>query len=630
MRTTCLRWLPGVVLLSILLPLLAHPVAAGVDRWTPIGPDGGEIWSLAADPGAPGTLYAGTEGGGVWKSLDGGASWAATPEGLPAETISSLAVSSGRVLAGHYYSMYVLTDGTAAWRQVGPFPFSAKELAVDPAHPEWFWVMSENKEEGVLLSKDGGEHWSPKLRLGDPLHSMAIAPSVPPTVYIAGNEGIFASTDAGTTWRQLDPGFPTPWNGVDLAVDPADTATVYAGTRNSGFWRTADAGEHWSFASQAALSSLLALPGALLGSSFGDVVRSEDGGDHWEAVFPGKEFRCLAADPAAPAGAWLSVRGTGLWHTSDGGRTWARQARRGLRASSIQAFAFDPFRPRILYAATPTARLQRSDDAGASWSQTLSRLVIRSLAADPRRPATLYAGTLRGGLSVSRDRGAHWEQILEEPRGIETVVVDPRRPGTIWAAGSRIWRSGDAGRTWTRLASPVDVSFNSKVRRLYLSPWHPETLYAIDFYRDGFSVPGGLWRSTDDGRTWKQIPFAGPVALAFDPTTPDLLYAAGDLGDIQKSRDGGKTWETVASSIAGDYHLTALLMDRLDPSVLYAGTEGKGVWRSLDQGVTWQPFSTGLIAPLITCLEADPRNPRRIVACTQGGGLLEIQISPGS
>jgi hypothetical protein len=64
--------------------------------------------------------------------------------------------------------------------------------------------------------------------------------------------------------------------------------------------------------------------------------------------------------------------------------------------------------------------------------------------------------------------------------------------------------------------------------------------------------------------------------------------------------------------------------------VFYAGTAGNGVWRSPDQGVTWQPFSTGFIAPAVTCLEADPRNPRRLVACTQGGGLLEIQISPGS
>ena len=120
------------------------------------------------------------------------------------------------------------------------------------------------------------------------------------------------------------------------------------------------------------------------------------------------------------------------------------------------------------------------------------------------------------------------------------------------------------------------------------------------------------------------------AALAFDPAQQDLLYLADASGNLRKSLDGGTTWEPVASSSPAALGLTALLIDPLDPAVFYAGTGGSGVWRSLDQGVTWQPFSAGLIAPAITCLDADPRNPRRLVACTQGGGLLEIQISPGS
>ena len=78
---------------------------------------------------------------------------------------------------------------------------------------------------------------------------------------------------------------------------------------------------------------------------------------------------------------------------------------------------------------------------------------------------------------------------------------------------------------------------------------------------------------------------------------------------------------------AGVDRCTSLLVDRLEPSTLYLGTEGAGVLRSQDGGVTWASLEAGMIAPRITCLAADPRNPRHLVACTQGGGLLEIRLS---
>ena len=628
MRSTLLRRL----LCALFLVVLAHPAAAGVDRWTAIGPDGGLIQSLAADPAVPGTLYAGTSGGGVWKSLDGGGTWTPTAEGLGAASITNLAVSAGRVYAGAY-GIYLLTDGAAKWRRVGPLGFDTRKLAVDPANPDWIWAVGYAPTRWVrevLLSQDGGEHWRVKLHLVDDFYDVAVAPTVPPTVYVAGDEGVFASTDVGATWRQSIPSFDDPPSAPSvataLAVDPRDAEILYAVSYN-GFWRTTDAGAHWSRATaDAPIGSLLALPGTLLG--FGtELRRSEDGGNTWDPVqgLPNWNFTCLAADPAAPGGAWLGGAGffsEGLLRTSDGGRTWARIGR-GLRASDIQAFAFDPFRPRTLYAVTPTARLQRSVDAGASWSPTLTRLDIHSLAADPRHPGILYAGT-PGGVFASRDRGAHWQQALYEPQGIEIVVVDRDRPGTIWAAGRRVWSSRDGGGTWKRLASPIDPEGSATASRIFLSPWHPGTLYLIDSYLN-------LSRSTDGGATWEPIDAESyPVALAFDPTKPDLLYRADYSGVIRKSRDGGTTWEQVASAAGGGSPLTALLIDPLEPAVLYVGTASNGVWRSRDKGVTWQPFSTGIIAPAISCLEADPGNPRRLVACTQGGGLLEIRISSGS
>jgi photosystem II stability/assembly factor-like uncharacterized protein len=632
MPSTCLRWLSTALLLTI----LAHPAAAGVDRWTPIGPEGGEIVSLAADPDAPGTLYAGTVYGGVWKSIDGGGSWAPTVEGLRAVPISSLAVAAGRVYAASFSSdgLNVLTDGAAAWRQVGPSPYSVQDLAIDPADPERIWMAGSSVAGGeIVASDDAGEHWGLKLRIYYSFLDVTVAPTAPPTIYAGGDEGIFASRDGGASWRPFDRGDTPPWKTPssvrDLQIDPQNAETVYAAAY-SGFWRTTDGGEHWVQATEDldAYYQLLALPGALLSSVHGVLMRSEDAGDTWDPVDGSwGDISALVADPAAPGGAWLATLRGGLFRTSDGGRTWTQSARRGLRASFIQSVAFDPFRPGTLYAVSlpfagaATGKLQRSLDAGASWGPTLSVLDVSSIAADPRRPAHLYAGTPRG-VAVSRDRGAHWQRLLREPQGIDVVAVDPHRPGTLWAAGRRFWRSRDAGRTWKRLASPIAPGTDARAAKIFPSPWHPETLYLIDSYLN-------LRRSTDDGATWEVLDQNGPSALAFDPVQQDLLYLADASGNLRKSLDGGTTWEPVAS-VVGGVAVTALLIDRLDPSVFYAGTAGNGVWRSPDQGVTWQPFSAGLIAPAVTCLEADPRNPRHLVACTQGGGLLEIQITSGS
>ncbi len=620
-------------LLLMTVSLLARPAAAGIDRWTPIGPDGGYVMSIAAHPDAPATLYVGTSGGGVWKSLDGGGSWGPTPDGLPSTPITSLAVTSSGVVAAHYYSLYFLAEGASAWLPVGPFPYDVKRLEVDPERPELVWAAGDFG--GILLSEDGGEHWSRKLRFSGSFTALTIAPTSPPTVYVSGGDGIFASTDLGTTWRQLTPIFDIG-RAVDLDVDPEDPSILYASAGYSGgFWKSTDAGAHWTFSTNFTPYRTLALSGALLSSGL-YLGRSTDGGESWRLVgLPTwGEVDVLEADRAAPDGAWVSVRGGGggFFHTLDGGQTWTRGGRQGLRASNIQAFSFDPFRPGTVYAATPEEKLQRSVDGGASWSRLSTVLEARSLAADPKRSGTLYAGTPRG-VSVSHDRGLTWKRVLLEETGIDAVVVDPNRPGTVWAGGYRLWRSRDGGTTWTRIKRPPGSSGPSVARRIYLSPWHPDTIYYIDFYLDGFDRPGALWRSIDDGKTWQALGASEPVALSFDPVTPDLLYAADYFEGVRRSRDGGTTWELVGNPVFDRDRLTAVLVDRLDPSILYVGTEsfsGTPVWRSLDGGVTWEPFSTGLPGPAITCLEAYARNPRRLVACTRGGGLQEMRISSGS
>ncbi len=632
MRAVPLRSLSAFLLLAI----LPWPAAAGAGKWTHLGPDGGSIYSLAADPSSPGTIYAGTDGG-VWKSVDGGGHWVPTPPGF--STGLAFATSPGRVWAGvyNYYfllhdsrGIFLLTEGASAWRQVGPV-VNVTDLAVDPTDPDRVWVVTDRGE--VFVSEDGGEHWRLALALSS-IYAVAIAPTAPATVYVGGSDGIFSTTDAGTTWRQVAWGLGTPVEGPRgtyvLLLDPLDPDVFYTVSDN-GSWKTRDAGATWS--PVAGATPFLALPGALLGVGTGGLARSEDGGASWARVaFPDFQISALAADPANPEGAWLGTQNLGAFRTLDGGRTWV-PSRRGLSASTIYAFAFDPFRPRTLYTATGLGR-QRSVDGGASWTRldrqvpSPGSITTSALAADPKHPGTLYAVS-HSRVVVSRDRGDHWQPFFKDPIGnsIRDVAVDPHRPATIFAGGDSLFRSRDGGRTWKDLPylfSPFPLE--AKIEKILISPWHPETVYILVL--DSSFRPDGLQRSTDGGNTWESLPSGvGPADLAFAPGTPDLLYVAA-TDAISRSHDGGTTWEPVAGNPAGEAPLIAILVDPRDPLTLYVGSDGNGIWRSRDGGATWEPFSSGVIPARIFCLAADPRDPRRLIACTEGGGLLEIRLQP--
>lgn len=629
------RFFSALTLLPLLI--LARPALAAAGRWTPLGPEGGTVQALKADPGSPGTLYAGTDGGGVWKSTDGGTTWRSANEGFGSPDVHALAVSPGdpgAVWAGTGGGIFQSTDAGATWRRVwhessGPLDTTPwiVSLAADPIRPGVVWAG--NERGWILKTTDGGATWTRLQESGG--HTLLIDPLNPETVYANG----LKTTDGGATWQTLDS------HGEILALDLSNPRVLYSSDFD-GLWKSADAGASWTrlpgFEGRA--ESLLVDPSdpdvLLAGQSGRGPARSEDGGQTWRQV-PGLPLMfvpALEADPAQPGRIWLGANERAVFRSLDSGRTW-KTSRQGLDATHLFAAAFDPFRPRTLYVAANSLGVHRSADSGGTWSRINKGLPtsggygvsVNTVAAHPTRSGTLYAGT-GAGTWRSLDRGKSWSLALDEG-DVHAIAFHPRKPGMVFSGGDHLFRSRDNGRTWKRLTRP-DTFHDSEIAGLVISPLRPQTVFALDI-NERRGTAETLFRSPDEGNTWTTAFTRGPAALASHPSTPGLLYLATETGgEIWTSADDGLTWEKVAEDAGGGALLTSLLVDRIDPSILYLGTFGAGVWRSTDHGSTWEPFATGLIAPRITCLEADPRNPRRMVACTWGGGLLEIQISSGS
>jgi photosystem II stability/assembly factor-like uncharacterized protein len=627
--------------LLLLCALHAGPATAGLDRWTPLGPEGGVITALAADPGPPVTLYAGADGG-IWKSSDGGDHWRRLAgqglDPLALLTIRSLVAdpgTPGRVFALTGNGTFRSSDDGVTWQRILSNAFEgAVDLAISPADPDVVMALVNGH---VLRSNDGGDHWvlvlAPILPVetstesSSTAHSLVFHPTDPAIVYVATVLGsVFVSTNAGLTWT-----FQRSWPVTEnLVFDPIDPRTLYVEGQGSGS-KSTDGGATWNDLPGLSGLTIEALavdptaPSVLLAGTAGGLWRSPDGGETWEEHVPGAPpALSLVADPQSGT-IWLGSDGQGVFRSLDSGRTWLA-SRRGLNAASLLSAAFDPFRPDTLYTVQDgryAGNAFRSTDHGATWSAITppSTYGLDVLVPHPLREGVLFAS---GYLDFYRstDRGDLWAAIPTE--SFQSFAFHPRQPDILFAGGfDGLSRSGDGGSTWDELDVPMpDPRYSEGIRQVLISPKRPDTVFVLTGY-------GRLVRSSNQGNRWKNVRKVPKVSiLDSHPTVTGLHYfVTEEGGEIWRSLDDGVSWARIARGVGGGAPPTALRVDPRAPSNLYLGTFGKGVWRSRDGGVIWRPFNAGLTVPWITCLDADPRSPRHLLACTRGGGMMEIRLS---
>src|SRR5262245_64590348 len=231
-----------------------------------------------------------------------------------------------------------------------------------------------------------------------------------------------------------------------------------------------------------------------------------------------------------------------------------RQIGEGLRTSPTQVWQLiaDPVDRSTLYAVADRGMLFKSTDGSDTWRQLSGITGVYSLRIDPKNPATLFAGTAQG-LLKSTDGGSTWRganagTATGWPAWAQVVAIDPLNPSIVYAQKWQdLYKSTDGGQNWIAVNAHfyrfVQGGYyqveNYQIQQIVIDPAHPGTLYA------GF----GLFKSTDGGTNWYEIPFAGanvlaPGLLGFDPSTSTLYAGYEDLGHtirIVKSRDQGVT-----------------------------------------------------------------------------------------
>lgn len=667
----------------------AGPVRAGVNAWTPIGPEGGNVDALALHPARPNVLFAGSLGGGVFRSTDGGATWALASRGLTDFNVSALAVdpqSPTTLYAANGDGVAKSVNSGATWSLSGEagydLPAQSVVLAVDPHASS---VVYAGSTVGLFQSLDGGQSWNPIVSEGG-FPAVALDPARPGTVYAVvqfGSSHLLRSTDGGATWSEKDAGLPVAeialvgdpplvaglGSPVQLAVDagtiPSTVLIAYLDTNGgSHTWRSRDAGESWQPSGPGGVP--LALGEGVI---YAGAYKSSDHGVTWQpAAVPPQPAIALLSVPGSAATVLAGTAGEGVWKSGDAAASW-RSASAGLTATSPQVVAIDPLRPQVLYAAVLDSvrgpGLLKSGDGGRHWRHVgpdglLNVLLDQNtwraanLAIDPATPTTLYCGNLTGG-ARSGDGGLTWEMLAGTVGDgacfeVDGLAIAPLASETVYATGGfgagcacTAAKSTDGGQTWSCLGLPLTTAYG-----IWVAPSSPATLYAHGDYNRNGAATLGLFRSADGGATWRESDTGVALwkqgdllNLAVDPTDPNRVLVSISNGFLNgwglfRTTDGGTSWKQLPNVPSQNGPCTALAFDPQRPATVYALC-WSGAYRSLDGGTSWSalhgngqpvpnPFTGGLPFSTHGLLVVDPLQGGKLYAGTDSNGIYTYTV----
>ena len=647
-------------------------------KWRAIGPNrGGRSIAVAGSDARPLEYYFGATGGGVWRTVDGGTTWAPVADaGLRTSSVGALAVAPsnpdvvyagtgevelrGNIIEGD--GLYRSSDGGKTWKPAGLADTRAiGRIRVDPGNPDVVYVAAlghafgSNPERGVFRSRDGGNTWQKVLFRDERTGAvdLVIDPSNPRVLYAAlwevfrtphslssggPGSGLFKSTDGGDTWTELTrrPGLPAGVIGkIGVSVSGADAARVYA----------------------------------IVEAAEGGIFRSDDGGATWTRVNDERRFRQRAfyytriyADPKNRDRVY--VLNTGCYRSDDGGKTW-----KAIRVPHGDNHD-------LWIAPGNTSRLINGNDGGANvsvnggetWTaQRYPTAQLYHVATTAHVPYHVCGAQQDNSTACMPVKGSGDE--FYDVGGGESgyIAPDPRNPDLYYA--------GSYGGLLTRYDRRT-----GQMRQVNVWPENPMGHSSVDIrerfqwtFPIVFSVlePGvlyvgsqHLWRSTTGGMSWERVspdltradpatmgPSGGPITLdqtgvetyatifTIAPSRKEaaVIWVGSDDGVVQVTRDGGKQWQKVTPPALPDFARISLI----EASPHKAGTAFVAAnryqrddlkayfYRTDDYGATWTNISAGLPdGDFARAIREDPVRPGLLYAGTERG--IYVSFDNGS
>jgi photosystem II stability/assembly factor-like uncharacterized protein len=683
--------------------------------WRVVGPQRAGWGTMAVGVAdQPDTFYFGAAGGGVWKTDNAGRTWQSIFDHEPASVGAiAIAASDPRVIyvgTGQVTTRYDIAagegvfksiDGGASWHSVGLE--STRHIGaiwVDPHNADVVMVAAlghvfgPNPERGVFRSEDGGKTWQKSLFVSadtgavdlaaDPTDSNIIFASVwqmrfkPWQSYftpdVGPESGLYKSVDGGRHWARLGGhGWPEGKFGrIGVAATHTSQGTrVYAvidAESGGGLYRSDDAGANWKLVNDdgelinsyfAKLTAVPSNPDAIyaMGRS---IHLCTSAGSHCEIVKGapgGDDYHDLWINPKHPE-RMVTASDQGTVVSVDGGSSWSSWYNQPT--GQLYHLATDNRFPYWIYAGqqdSGTVAITSRSDYGligaGDWHPVGAEERDYDIP-DPRDPNIVYGSGLGGRLTRWNARNGESQNISPWPVSsygarptsvkyhytwITPIAVSGVAPYPLYQGAQVLFRSLDQGATW-RTISP-DLSARDPKRTNCAGDQDAVGARACGYgviFSFGLSPRDNdtIWLGMDDGqvqltrdagKSWVNVtPPALPVwakvssidASALDSATAYIAVDNHRQDDFRpmawRTHDYGKTWTAIVAGLPANHFAGVVRADPVKRGLLYAGTD-QGVWVSFDDGDHWQSLQRNLPSAIVTDLSVHGDD---LIAATQG------------